>query len=55
MNPTCVDSFSGAGGLSIGLTRAGFDVLLSFDNERRCVETQLPDRGYAVRNQGAGL
>ena len=33
MNKTykCIDSFSGAGGLCLGLTRAGFEVVYSFD------------------------
>lgn len=39
MRLTCVDSFSGAGGLSLGLHEAGFEVLLSFDIETRCIET----------------
>jgi DNA (cytosine-5)-methyltransferase 1 len=39
MRFTCVDSFSGAGGLSLGLSDAGFDVLLSFDIDKRCIET----------------
>jgi len=39
MRFTCVDSFSGAGGLSLGLGNAGFEVLLSFDIDKRCVET----------------
>jgi len=29
--PTCIECFSGAGGLSLGLHRAGFDVRLAFD------------------------
>jgi hypothetical protein len=39
MRFTCVDGFSGAGGLSLGLSEAGFEVLLSFDIEKRCIET----------------
>ena len=39
MRFTCVDSFSGAGGLSLGLSDAGYDILLSFDLDKRCVET----------------
>ncbi|MCL2061120.1 MAG: DNA cytosine methyltransferase [Firmicutes bacterium] len=39
MRFTCVDSFSGAGGLSLGLSKAGFEVLLSFDIDKRCIET----------------
>jgi DNA (cytosine-5)-methyltransferase 1 len=40
MRYTCIDGFSGAGGLRLGLQRAGFDVVLSFDNDPRSVETQ---------------
>jgi DNA (cytosine-5)-methyltransferase 1 len=39
-NLTCVDAFSGAGGLSVGLKRAGFNILLSFDNDQCCIDTQ---------------
>jgi DNA (cytosine-5)-methyltransferase 1 len=39
MRFTCVDSFSGAGGLSLGLTEAGFEILLSFDIDEKCIET----------------
>lgn len=46
MRLTCVDAFSGAGGLSLGLSRAGFEVVLSFDNEELCIETQLRNPKY---------
>ena len=36
---TCIDSFSGAGGLGLGLIRAGFDVILSFDIDQKCIDT----------------
>lgn len=36
---TCVDSFSGAGGLALGLQNAGFNILLSFDIDAKCIET----------------
>ena len=39
MRYTCIDSFSGAGGLGLGLTRAGFDILLSFDIDKKCIDT----------------
>jgi DNA (cytosine-5)-methyltransferase 1 len=35
----CIDSFSGAGGLALGLERAGFEILLSFDSSECAVET----------------
>lgn len=46
MRYTCIDSFSGAGGLSLGLKRAGYEVLLTFDNDARCIETQLANPQY---------
>ena len=36
---TCIDSFCGAGGLGLGLKRAGFDILLSFDIDQTCIAT----------------
>jgi DNA (cytosine-5)-methyltransferase 1 len=38
-NPTFVDLFSGCGGLSIGLSRAGFTLLRAIDIEKDCIET----------------
>lgn len=46
MRFTCVDSFSGAGGLSLGLNEAGLEVLLSFDIDKRCVETLQSNPKY---------
>ena len=46
MRFTCVDSFSGAGGLSLGLSEAGFEILLSFDVDNRCVETMQSNPKY---------
>lgn len=39
MNLTCIDAFCGAGGLSLGLTRAGIDVVYAFDNDPLSVQT----------------
>jgi len=39
MRYTCIDSFSGAGGLGLGLKRAGFEILLSFDIDKKCIDT----------------
>ena len=36
---TCIDSFCGAGGLGLGLERAGFEILLSFDIDQTCIDT----------------
>lgn len=39
MKYTCIDSFCGAGGLGLGLEKAGFDILLSFDIDQTCINT----------------
>lgn len=39
MKYTCIDSFCGAGGLGLGLQSAGFDILFSFDIDKKCIET----------------
>ena len=36
---TAVDAFCGAGGLSIGLARVGFEILLAFDLDGKCIAT----------------
>jgi DNA (cytosine-5)-methyltransferase 1 len=46
MRFTCIDSFSGAGGLSLGLSKAGFEILYSFDIDKHSVKTQLLNRKY---------
>ncbi len=46
MNVACVDAFSGAGGLALGLNQAGLEVLLSFDNDPLCVATQRRNSHY---------
>ena len=46
MNYTCIDSFCGAGGLGLGLERAGFDILLSFDIDPICIETIKANSRY---------
>ena len=43
---TCIDSFSGAGGLGLGLQKAGFSLSLSFDSDSKCVETQRLNPKY---------
>lgn len=39
MNYTAIDAFCGSGGLSIGLMRAGFDILLGLDSDPKCIAT----------------
>jgi len=46
MTPICVDAFSGAGGLALGLQKAGFDVRLSFDNDPLCISTQMKNAKF---------
>lgn len=43
---TCIDSFSGAGGLGLGLQNAGFDILLSFDIDKKCIDTINANKKY---------
>lgn len=43
---TCIDSFCGAGGLGLGLKRAGFNLLLSFDIDPVCIETIKSNKKY---------
>lgn len=50
MKLTCVDCFSGGGGLGIGLSRAGFQIILSFDNDQVCIETQKNNPKYFGHN-----
>lgn len=42
----CVDSFSGAGGLCLGLIEAGFDVLYSFDIDSKAIATINSNQSY---------
>ena len=37
--PTVIDCFCGAGGLSLGFSRSGFDIIYAFDYDHNCVET----------------
>lgn len=46
MKYTCVDSFCGAGGLGLGLQRAGFEILYSFDIDEKCIKTIKKNKSY---------
>lgn len=46
MEFTCVDSFCGAGGLGLGLQQAGFDIRLSFDIDKKCIDTIYENKKY---------
>lgn len=46
---TCIEAFSGAGGMSLGLLRAGFDVRLAFDKDKSAIETYRNNVGHHGR------
>jgi DNA (cytosine-5)-methyltransferase 1 len=46
MKFTCVDSFSGAGGLALGLANSGIEMLFSFDSDSNCIATQQYNPEY---------
>lgn len=46
MKYTCIDSFCGAGGLALGLKNAGFDIIYSFDIEKKCIDTIKANTKY---------
>ena len=46
MEYTCIDSFCGAGGLGLGLKRAGYNILLSFDVDDICINTIKANNQY---------
>jgi DNA (cytosine-5)-methyltransferase 1 len=59
MSPTAIDLFCGAGGASLGLVRAGWDLLLASDIDLACSQTHqanLPGRFLTedLRNVDAG-
>ena len=43
---TCIDTFCGAGGFALGLKRAGFNLLYSFDIDPKCIETINRNQQY---------
>lgn len=43
---TCIDAFCGAGGLGLGLQRAGMQILFSFDIDKNCIDTIKENRDY---------
>lgn len=44
--PIAIESFCGPGGMALGLTRAGFEVVFSFDNDQHAVETISKNQGH---------
>jgi DNA (cytosine-5)-methyltransferase 1 len=49
MRPTAIDLFCGAGGLSVGLEMAGFDVLAGFDADAVAHRTYVANHGASRR------
>lgn len=47
--PTAIDLFAGAGGLSLGLRNAGFDILAAVDNDPAAVRTYQRNIGTHIR------
>lgn len=47
----CIDSFCGAGGLCLGLIKAGFDVLYSFDIDEKAIATMKENSGYFLSHR----
>jgi DNA (cytosine-5)-methyltransferase 1 len=48
---TAIESFCGAGGMSLGLLRAGFDVRVAFDNNSTAIRTHnhnIDNRGHVI-------
>ena len=43
--PTAIDLFCGAGGLSLGLQRAGFSILVGADSDELALETHVANLG----------
>lgn len=41
-----IESFCGPGGMALGLSRAGFEVVLSFDIDERAIETVRRNQGH---------
>ncbi|UIU62116.1 DNA cytosine methyltransferase [Escherichia coli] len=39
-----IDAFCGAGGLSLGLKNAGFEIVLSFDLDNKAIENNQAKR-----------
>ena len=48
--PTCIDLFSGCGGLSLGLDRAGFSILAAIDFDEHGIKKFLSDRVSLTRS-----
>jgi DNA (cytosine-5)-methyltransferase 1 len=49
--PTAIDLFCGAGGLTIGLKQAGFDVIAALDADKTAVETYRMNHGSSSEEE----
>lgn len=52
---TCIEGFCGAGGMSLGLKQAGFDVRLAFDINENAVETYNKNIGNHCEKLDASI
>ena len=48
-SPTAIDCFAGAGGLSLGLARAGFEIRAAFDSDSDAAETYRQNIGQHIK------
>ena len=46
MSFNCIDCFCGAGGLALGLSNSGFDILYSFDIDAKAIATMRSNLKY---------
>lgn len=53
MTRKVIDAFSGAGGLSLGLSQAGLDIVLAFDTDDRAISTYNRNLGHKCLNLDA--
>lgn len=49
MKLTAIDAFAGAGGISLGLKRSGWDIVFAFDHDPVAVETYRRNLGDEIR------
>lgn len=52
-NWTAIESFCGAGGMSVGLGAAGFDVKFAFDNDQKAIDTYQHNIGVHAKTLDA--
>lgn len=53
--PTVLDLFCGAGGLSLGFTRAGFQIVRAIDHDESALQTYRANIGHHVSRQDVSL